>query len=526
MKATDVLVHCLEKEGVQYVFGIMGKETLDLMDSLSKSKQIRFVNTRHEQGAAFMADVYGRLSHKPGICLATLGPGAANLLTGIASATLDFSPVVAFIGQAGLDRQHKESHQYIDLVKLFEPATKWSAQIKDSQSIVEMVHKAFRIAKTEKPGAVILELPENLAPQMIPDNAMESLPPPTYVPLTEDIHAAVKRINDSQKPFIIIGNGVMRGKAEKEVQAFIDYLQAPVTHTMKAKGILPKNHPCNYFTFGFNEHDEVLPGIEESDLLIVIGFDFVERLPKEWNKKKVPVIHIHAVPAESDEYYPIGMELTGAIQKTCQSMNELDINPKPWKPSGELREKIIQAYGLNETTYSSLSITAILKAVEKLTNENTVVLSDVGFHKVSIARTFQPKNPNKLMISNGLASMGIAIPGAIGAKLACPADPVICITGDGGALMNFAEIETAVRLGLSFIIIVLNDSKLKLEEKMMLQSFSHTYGTDFGNPDYVQLAKSFGIRGMRPSDIHEFEQMLDEALRKNELTLIEINLEE
>ncbi|WNS75060.1 acetolactate synthase large subunit [Bacillus sp. DTU_2020_1000418_1_SI_GHA_SEK_038] len=523
MKATDVLVQCLENEGVEYIFGIMGKETLDLVDSLSRSK-IQFVNTRHEQGAAFMADVYGRLSHKAGVCLSTLGPGATNLLTGIASANLDFSPVVAFIGQAGLERQHKESHQYLDLVKMFEPATKWSVQIKDSLTIAEVVHKAFRTAKMEKSGAVIIELPENLAAQKITDNAMADAPLPACMPVKEQIQEAIDQINNSQKPFIIVGNGAIRGNAAEEVQELIARLQAPATHSMKAKGILPKGNPYNYFTFGFNEQDEVLPGIEEADLLIVLGFDFVERLPKEWNKKKVPVIHIHAVPAESDEYYPIKSELVGDIKRTLQAFNVLKIEPKPWQPSGNLREKIKQAYHLNEETYSSLSITSMLQAIEKRVSDQTIVLSDVGSHKVSIARTYQPKKPGSLIMSNGLASMGIAIPGAIGAKLACPAHQVICITGDGGALMNFAEIETAARLGLPFVIIVLNDSKLKLEEQMMLQSFSNDYGTYFGNPDFVLLAQSFGIKGVRPADLLEFEGMLDEALTKSELTLIEMKL--
>ncbi|QED49574.1 acetolactate synthase large subunit [Cytobacillus dafuensis] len=525
MKATDVLIRCLENEGVDYIFGIVGKETLDLVDSISKSKQIQFVNTRHEQGAAFMADVYARLSKKAGVCTSTLGPGATNLLTGIASATLDHSPVIALVGQAGLDKQHKESHQYLDIAGIFEPATKWSIQIKDSQTIAEVIHKAFRTAKMEKPGAVIIEIPENLTSQMIPENAMTVTPLPIYRPESEAIQEAIQRISNSQKPFIIIGNGVVRGEATQEVQAFIDRLQAPVTHSMKAKGILPKSHPLNYFTFGFNEQDKVLRGIEESDLLIVIGFDFAEHLPKEWNKKKVPIIHIDAVPAESDEYYPLQSELVGDVKRTLQAINDLEIEVKSWVPSGNLREQMIQAYHIYEESASTLSITSLLHSIEKLTSENTIVISDVGSHKVSIARTYQPKKPEKLIISNGFASMGIAIPGSIGAKLACPADPVVCITGDGGALMNFADIETAARLGLSFVIIVLHDSKLKLEEQMMMKKLANNFGTAFGNPDFVQLAKSFGIRGVRPANVQEFESMLTEALKKNELTLIEILLE-
>ncbi len=525
MKATDVLVKCLENEGVEYIFGIIGKETLDLIDSLSRSKQIQFINVRHEQGAAFMADVYGRLSHKAGVCLATLGPGATNLLTGIASAALDHSPVIALIGQAGFERQHKESHQFLEIIKVFEPVTKWSVQVKDSQTIAEIIHKAFRVTKMEKLGPVLIELPENLAAQMIPDNAMPTSSIQKLVPMFEAIQQTISLIDQASRPFVIIGNGVMRGSAENELRIFIEKLQAPVTHSFKAKGILSKNHPQNFYTFGFKEKDEVLRGIDEANLLIVIGFDFVEKLPKEWNKKKIPIIHIAAVHAESDEYYPVKMELVGDVKQTFQVLNKLEVLPKQWAPSGNLQEQMKGLYQIHEGIDDSLSLISILHMIEKKAFDETIVISDVGAHKVTIARTYQPKQPNQLIMSNGLATMGIALPGAIGAKLARPDAPIICITGDGGVLMNFAEIETATRLGLSFIIIILNNSKLKLEEEMMMKTFKNRYGTAFGNPDFVKLADSFHIKGLRPTNISEFEKMLTDAQMQNELTLIEIQLE-
>ena len=524
MKATDLLVQCLENEGVEYIFGIMGKETLDLMDSLSKSKQIQFVNVRHEQGAAFMADVYGRLAKKPGVCLATLGPGATNLLTGIASANLDHSPVVAITGQAGLERQHPESHQYLDVVKIFEPATKWSVQIKDSQTISTIIRKAFRVAQMEKPGAVLIELPENLAPQMIPSNPLPVTPIPKSTPNTPAIEYARSLIDQSNKPLVIIGNGVIRQEAVNELLTFIENLKSPAIHSFMAKGVLSKDHPLNYFTFGFTEQDEVLPIIEESDLLIVVGFDFVEKLPKEWNKKLRPVLHIDPLPAEMNEHYPIKGELVGDLKETFQALNKLEI-PKQWVPSGNLKEQIKLSYkiDLEVKGNQALTIENILTIIENLTTEKTVVISDVGAHKVSIARTYQPKQAGRLIISNGLASMGIAVPGAIGAKLASPDAPVICITGDGGALMNISELETAKRLGLSFIIIVLNNSTLKLEKQMMQDKFTNSFGTSFGNPDFVKLAESFGIKGVRPNDLFEFEHMIKDALNQsNELTLIDV----
>ncbi|WP_318506535.1 acetolactate synthase large subunit [Bacillus sp. T3] len=528
MKATDLLVQCLENEGVEYVFGIMGKETLDLVDSLSKSKQIQFINVRHEQGAAFMADVYGRLTKKVGICLATLGPGATNLLTGIASANLDHSPVIAITGQAAVDRQHQESHQYLDIVKIFEPATKWSVQIKDSQTISKIIRKAFRVAQMEKPGAVLIELPENLAPQMIPTQPLPVLPIPKSTPISQAIENARTLIGQSQRPLVIVGNGAIRQEAMSVLLTFVENLKAPVIHSFMAKGVLPKNHPLNYFTFGFKKKDEVLPMIEQSDLLIVIGFDFVESPPKDWNKKMNPILHINPLPAEMDEHYPVKRELVGDLYETLQTLNELGIPSKPWVPIGNLKERIRTAYQIDIDVNVNLSLTIenILTITEKLSTEKTIVISDVGAHKFSIARTYQPKQAGRLIISNGLASMGIALPGSIGAKLACQDASVICITGDGGALMNISELETAKRIGLSFIIIVLNNSTLKLEEQMMQEKFGNSFGTAFGNPDFVQLAESFGIKGVRPKQLNEFEQVLKNALNQtNEITLIDVQME-
>lgn len=530
MKVTDILVQCLESEGVEYVFGIPGKEILDLVDSLSRSNQIQFVNVRHEQGAAFMADVYGRLSSKVGVCLSTLGPGATNLLTGIASAKLDHSPVVIITGQAAFERQHKESHQYLDIAKVFEPATKWSIQIKDSQRIPEMIRKAFRVARMEKPGPVVLELPENLAEQMISSKPLPVASVPESIPVMDSLQAAISLIQQYKKPLVIIGNGVIRQEAVAELHTFIEALQAPVIHSFMAKGVLPKHHPLNFFTFGFNKNDEVLAAIKEADLLIVIGVDFVEKLPKEWNEKKLPILHLDAISAEIDEYYPVQVELVGNIKQSLREFNRLTIPTKSWVPFGNLQAKIKKSYQIEEISQDlkslPLTIEKVLHIIEKLSSKNTIVISDVGAHKVSIARTYQPKQPNRLIVSNGLASMGIAIPGSIGAKLACPNDSVICITGDGGALMNFSEIETAKCLGLSFIIIILNDSILKLEQETMNKMFGKSYGVAFQNPDFVQLATSFGVKGGRVSRVAEFENMLKEALESStELVIIDVSLQ-
>ncbi|WP_053366415.1 acetolactate synthase large subunit [Bacillus sp. FJAT-27245] len=528
MKAADVLVTCLENEGVEYIFGIVGTEVLALADSLAKSEKIQFINVRHEEGAAFMADVYGRFSGKPGVCLATLGPGATNLVTGTASAHLDHSPLVALIGQAAMKRQHPESHQYVDLVKLFEPITKDCTQIIDPDTLPTIIRKSFKQAMMEKPGAVAIVVPENILSEDTEKSPLETTPLPAGVPTREAIKEATKLIHQHAKPYVLIGNGVFRQDATEELREFIDHLKMPVSHSFKAKGILDPDHPQNYFTFGYNEKDEALPGIEEADLLIVIGLDFSEKLPDHWNKGRIPVLHIDSLPAETNEYYPVAAELTGNIKETLRLFNQSEIPEKAWAPSGNLKATIAKNYQIQQPSDSGngpMKIEQLLQSIERLAPSETILISDVGDHKVSIARTYQPKMPNRLVISNGLATMGIAIPGCIGAKLACPDAPVIAITGDGGALMNFAELETAKRLGLSFLVLVINDSMLKLEVKQMEKKFGESYGVTFENPVFGKLAESFGIKGKQVTTVKEFETELNQYLSKPEgITLIELNM--
>lgn len=525
MKTSDVVVNCLENEGVEYVFGIIGKEVIDLADSLSKSEKIKYIPVRHEQGAAFMADIYGRISGKPGVCLATLGPGATNLLTGITSANLDHSPVVAITGQTGLEKQHKNTHQYIDIQRVYEPVTKWSVQVKEADRIPEIIRKSFRIATEEKPGAVVIELPENIGMENVTTKPLPVTSLPKSVPAAESLKQAAQLLNASNRPFIIVGNEIIRQDAVNEVQMFIEQLGSPVAQSFMAKGILPKGHPQNFYTFGFTEKDYVLRGFEEADLLVVIGFDIIEKLPSEWNKKKVPVIHISASAAEVDEGYPVKAELIGNLKVQLPLFLTNEINTKRWLPSGDLKARIEESYSIIEQAdgNSSLTIENILHAIERVQTEETIIISDVGSHKVSIARTYQPVQANQLIISNGLASMGIAIPGAIGAKLASPEKSIICITGDGGALMNFSELETAKRLGLSFVIVLLNNSMLKLEVDTMEKKFADSFGVTFSNPDFIQLAEGYGVRGKKVTNILEFEEMLTEAVNaKNEIVLIDV----
>lgn len=526
MKASDLFVRCLENEGVEYIFGIPGEENTDLVDSLIGSN-INFILVHHEQAAAFMADVYGRLTGKPGVCLATLGPGATNLLTGIGDAYLDYSPVVAITGQAGLERIHKRSHQYIDIIGMFEEVTKWSQQIRVPETIPEIIRKAFKIALLDKPGAVHVELPENIAMMDAEGEPLPITPMPISCPANEQILKAAELINQAKRPLILVGNGVIRDGATEELRRFAEAKQIPVVNTFMAKGVLPSNHPLTLYTVGMQVKDYVLCGFDLADVIITIGYDIVEYLPKYWNDEaKNPVIHIDSMPAEVDAYYPIQAELVGDIKKTIEALHshvhERELCPKIVSLKAQLDEKM---HASDEVEGSPIIPQRIIADIKKAEKGKAIILSDVGAHKLWVARMYQPENPNHTIISNGFASMGIAVPGAIAAKLAHPDKPVIAITGDGGFLMNGVEIATAKRLGLAFVIVIFHDSKYGLIEWKQLNKFNRSNAITFEDPDFIEFAKSFGAKGVKVKHSKDLLSALEEAIKSSDIVLIDVDVD-
>lgn len=526
MKASDLFVRCLENEGVEYIFGIPGEENTDLVNSLIGSN-INFILVHHEQAAAFMADVYGRLTGKPGVCLATLGPGATNLLTGIGDAYLDYSPVVAITGQAGLERIHKRSHQYIDIIGMFEEVTKWSQQIRVPETIPEIIRKAFKIALLDKPGAVHVELPENIAMMDAEGEPLPITPMPIFCPANEQIQKAAELINQAKRPLILVGNGVIRDGATEELRRFAEAKQIPVVNTFMAKGVLPSNHPLTLYTVGMQVKDYVLCGFDLADVIITIGYDIVEYLPKYWNDEaKNPVIHIDSMPAEVYAYYPIQAELVGDIKKTIEALHshvhERELCPKIVSLKAQLDEKM---HASDEVEGSPIIPQRIIADIKKAEKGKAIILSDVGAHKLWVARMYQPENPNHTIISNGFASMGIAVPGAIAAKLAHPDKPVIAITGDGGFLMNGVEIATAKRLGLAFVIVIFHDSKYGLIEWKQLNKFNRSNAITFEDPDFIEFAKSFGAKGVKVKHSKDLLPALEEAIKSSDIVLIDVDVD-
>lgn len=523
MKTTDLLVKCLESEGVKYTFGIVGKETLDLIHSITNSS-IQFIVVRHEQSAAFMASIYGQLANEAGVCTATLGPGATNLVTGIGSAYLDYAPVVAICGQAGLSKHHKTNHQYICLSDLFRPITKWSIQVKDGSTIPEIIRNAFKTSHEDKPGPVYIELPENIAKTNSDGIPILKKKTGEVKANERSIVIAKHLINETKNPFIIVGKRGVSQNTVEELQRFANKLKIPVAHTFMAKGVLPQDHPLNFYTIGFSEKDYVVNVLREADLIITIGLDHVENLPKDWNIEKKPVLHIDTIPAEVDEYYPVNFELIGNIKENLSLLIKGTFSKNGWSNLGEKQQRIKEGHGLVEITKgkSELLLPNVIHTLQNIMDTDCILLSDVGAHKIEIARIIQPRRPDQLFISNGFASMGIALPGAIAAKLARPNQPVICVTGDGGFLMSLAELETAKRLKTAMIIIVLSDEMFGLEKKMMVEQQSSDQGVYFTNPDFIKLAESFGIKGYKVENTEMLQELIVQNLHSTEVTLIEV----
>lgn len=521
MKAAELFVRCLENEGIEYIFGIPGEENLDVMDALLDSS-IRFVIVRHEQGAAFMADVYGRLTGHAGVCLATLGPGATNLITGVADANMDHAPVVAIAGQASTHRLHKESHQVLDLVQMFQPISKYSTRLLTPNTIPEVVRKAFKLAQTEKTGASFIEFPENLAGMEIDDYPLPVKNPMLPEPAQDQVERAIKVISEAHEPLILAGNGVVRSKAWRQLQDFAERLNIPVANTFMAKGVMPFNHPLALGSAGLQAKDYVHCGFEGADVIICIGYDLVEYHPYLWHPSRDRrIVHIDTTPAEVDAYYPIEVGVVGDIKHSLLRVAEL-ATPHTGHRLRPLREALIREMNAcSEDVGFPIKPQKIIWDLRTAMEPEDIAVCDVGAHKMWMARMFRCDYPNTCIISNGFASMGIALPGAIAAKLAYPERNVVAVTGDAGFLMNVQELETAVRMKTPIVVLVWNDSGYGLIKWKQMNAFGRPSHVDFNNPDFVQLAESFGAQGLRVESTEELLPTLRKALESDSVTVID-----
>ena len=521
MKAAELFVRCLENEGVEAVFGIPGEENIDIMDVLLDSS-IRFISTRHEQGAAFMADVYGRVTGRAGVCLATLGPGATNLVTGVADANMDHAPVVAVSGQSSTTRMHKESHQYLDLVNLFRPISKFCTQVIEPETVPEVVRKAFKTAQAEKPGVSFIDLPENIAKLEVEGKSPLAVRNPRQPSASSDVICKAAEIISSAKyPLIMAGNGVIRANASEQLIRFGEKLNIPVVNTFMAKGVIPFSHPLWLGAVGMNARDYVACGFDRADVVICVGYDMVEYHAGRWhsgNDRKI--IHIDVTPAEVDEYYIPEIEVIGDIGATLEGIDQI-ARPQAQFPAGLWQAIMNEHSEYAFDTSFPLKPQRLVWDLQRAFASRCTVVCDVGAHKIWMARMYQPERPNTCIISNGFAAMGISVPGAIAAKLAFPNRTVVAVTGDAGFMMNSQEIETALRVGTPIIIVIWNDNGYGLIAWHQLRRFGRTSFVDFGNPDFVKYAESFGAKGYRVRSADELLPILRQAIADNTVVVID-----
>ena len=522
MKNAELFVRCLENEGVRYIFGIPGEENIDVMDVLLDSS-IQFITTHHEQGAAFMADVYGRLTGRAGVCLSTLGPGATNLVTGVADANMDRAPIVALAGQGATTRMHKESHQILDLVNLFRPISKYSVELLSPEVTPEVVRKAFKVAQTEKPGASFISLPENIAKANVEGKRPLKVQSPAMpTPTREKIDQVAGLIGKARFPIVMAGNGVIRAGASEALVRFAEGLRIPVATTFMAKGAIPFSHPLSLGTVGLQATDFISCGFERADLIICVGYDIVEYHPYLWNQNpSQKIVHIDATPAEVDEHYILAAGVVGDIGAALEAIAETS-TPHQETVYSNLREVIVEEMRAHAKDADfPIKPQKILWDLRQALAPEDIVISDVGAHKMWMARMYQAERPNTCIISNGFAAMGIALPGAIAAKLARPERRAVAVTGDAGFMMNSQEIETAMRLQLPLVVLIWNDAEYGLITWHQLKHFGRSSHTAFRNPDFVKYAESFGAKGYRVERTADLAPVLQRALADDGVAIID-----
>jgi acetolactate synthase I/II/III large subunit len=520
-KASDLFVECLENEGVKHVFGIPGEETLDLNESLSESS-IQFVPVRHEQGGAYMADVYGRLTGRAGVCLGTLGPGATNLVTAVADAYLDRAPLVALTGQADLERMHKESHQYIDVVRLMRPITKWNARVADARIIPEVVRKAFKVAESEKPGATHIELPEDVMAADVEGAPLPRRSPPLTEPSARELLKAADIIRGALNPVALAGNGVIRAHAAPALREFMRATGIPVAQTFMGKGVVDSEDPLSLGTVGLQAGDYRMAGFDQADVVLAIGYDLVEHAPKYWNSgRDKTIVCIDSMPAEIDEYFMPEIELVGDIYHVLSRLGE-ECRHVPHSGGSTHLNDVVTSYFERacKDAYWPMQPPRALWELRNVLGRNDILVSDVGLHKLWIGRMFPAHEPNTVLIANGLAGMGFAVPAAIAAKMVHPDRKVVAVNGDGGLLMNFQELETAKRCRTPFVSVVWENNQFGSIVWKQDKKFGRHFGVDFTNPDFVRLAESFGLPAWRCEGPDDFGPTLRRALDAEDPTLI------
>ena len=525
MKSSDLFVKCLENEGVEYIFGIPGEENLDLLESIRKSS-IKLVLTRHEQAAGFMAATYGRLTGNAGVCISTLGPGATNLVTPAAFAQLGGMPVVIITGQKPIKKSKQAKFQIINVVEMMEPLTKYTKQIVNGNTIPALVREAFRLAVEERPGAVHLELPEDIAEEETNSHPIEIHQVRRPIAEMKAISKAVNMIQDARRPLLLIGAAANRKRTQKMLKLFIDKTGIPFFNTQMGKGVIDERDPLYLGTAALSDNDYIHCAINRADLIINVGHDIVEKPPFFMSKEGAKVIHINFFSANVDEVYFPQLEVIGDIANAIWQISEKIEKQTNWDFKYFIDTIKLQSekFLLECSRYSQFPVVPqrIVAEVRDVMPSDGIVTLDNGIYKIWFARNYKVYEQNTLLLDNALASMGAGLPSAIGTKLIYPHRKVLAVCGDGGFMMNSQELETAIRLDLDLVVLILNDSAYgMIKWKQKARDFGD-FGLDFKNPDFVKYAESYGAHGHVLKSTDELKTLLKQCLDSKGIHIIDV----
>ena len=524
MKASDLFIKSLENEGVEYIFGIPGEENLDFLDSL-KNSPIQLILTRHEQGAAFMAATYGRLTGKPGVCLSTLGPGATNFVTVAAYAQLGGMPLIMITGQKPIKKSKQGQFQIIDVVDMMKPLTKYTKQVVNGNTIPPIIREAFRIAVEERPGAVHIELPEDIAAeevQLSPFKKSFYRRPHAH---PEVLKTAIDLLHSAKRPLLLVGASANRNRTCHALTRFIETTGIPFFNTQMGKGVIDERHPLFLGTAALSDLDYLHRAINQADLIVNIGHDVVEKPPFFMEEDGCKVIHVNQFSATVDQVYFPQVEVVGDIAYTVEYLSAHVKPPSHWDFSQyeevkeEVDRRLMKYFG--DMRFPILP-QRVVHEIRKLMPDDGIITLDNGVYKIWFARNYRAHQPNTVLLDNALATMGAGLPSALGAKITFPDRKVVAVCGDGGFMMNSQELETAVRLKLDIVTIILNDSAYGMikwkQEGMGFKNF----GLDFNNPDFVKYAQAYGAKGYRISSTQGFTDTLARALNEKGVHLIDV----
>lgn len=524
IKASDLFIKALENEGVEYIFGVPGEENLDFLESL-RSSSIKLILTRHEQAAGFMAATYGRLTGKAGVCLATLGPGATNLVTAAAYAQLGAMPMMMITGQKPIKKSKQGRFQIVDIVNMMRPLTKYAHQIVNANTIASVVREAFRLAQEERPGAVHLELPEDIAAEMADDDRLFEINPgrrPDCDALA--LAEAIEMIRAAKHPLLLIGAGANRKNIIDPLQQFVEKTGIPFFNTQMGKGVIGGQHPLYMGTAALSDGDYLHCAIGRADLIINAGHDVVEKPPFLMEPDGTRVIHVNFTAAEVDEVYFPQLELIGDISSTFLRLSAgLEaVATHDFSYFSMVREKVSEHMdeGIDDPRFPPIP-QRLVADVRRAVPDNGIIALDNGMYKIWFARNYRTPNPNTVLLDNALATMGAGLPSAMMAAMLYPERKVMAICGDGGFMMNSQEMETAVRLRLNLVVLVLRDNSYGMIRWKQAVGEFPDWGLEFGNPDFVTYAQSYGAKGHRLAATDDFAPLLERCFSEGGVHLVE-----